>query len=248
MAIWQRLKHQLETLQPCLKCLLCDETTESKRLPICTDCERELPWLRAHCSVCALPMHGAEWICGECQKNPPSFDKVVAPWSYSFPVQGMINRFKHQAQWPLGRLLGDLLSDHMLHSFADGLVRPDLLLPVPLTKQRQRQRGFNQAQMLANSLGKALHIPLLSRGLSRIIDTPAQQGLDAVTRKKNLRNAFFVAPEVELQGRHLALVDDVLTTGATAQTLSKLLLKAGAARVDVYCLARTPKPGTQLDL
>ncbi|WP_339515582.1 ComF family protein [Pseudomonas sp. RL_15y_Pfl2_60] len=248
MTIWQRLKHQLTTLQPCLKCLLCDETTESKRLPICTDCESELPWLRAHCSVCALPMHGAELICGECQRNPPLFEKVVVPWSYSFPVQSMINRFKHQAQWPLGRLLGDLLSDHIQHSFADGLAPPDALLPVPLTPQRQRQRGFNQAQILANSLGKQLHIALLNHGLTRVIDAPAQQGLDAASRKKNLRNAFLVPPKAQVQGLHLALVDDVLTTGATAQILSKLLLNAGATRVDVYCLARTPKPGTLLDL
>lgn len=248
MGLLQVLKHQFEALQPCLKCLLCDETTESKRLPICTDCESELPWLREHCSVCALPMHGAELICGECQKHPPVFDKVVAPWSYSFPVDSMINRFKHHAQWPLGRLLGDLLGDYVQHNLDDGLARPDLLLPVPLTPQRQRQRGFNQAQMLATSLSNHLHIPVLNHGLTRIIEAPAQQGLDAATRKKNLRKAFLVAPETQFQGLHLALVDDVLTTGATAQSLSRLLLKAGAARVEVYCLARTPKPGTLLDL
>ncbi|WP_339489522.1 ComF family protein [Pseudomonas sp. EL_65y_Pfl2_R95] len=242
------LKHQLATLQPCLKCLLCDETSESTRLPLCSDCERELPWLREHCTVCALPMHSPDLICGDCQKQPPSFTTVIAPWSYSFPIDSMINRFKHQAQWPLGRLLGDLLGDYVQHSFDHGLTRPDVLLAVPLTPHRQRQRGFNQAQMLGKSLSSQLHTPLQQHVLARIIEAPAQQGLDALSRKKNLRNAFVVKPDAGLHGLHIALVDDVLTTGATAQSISRLLLQAGAARVDIYCLARTPKPGSLLDL
>lgn len=248
MAILHRLKQHLSALQPYLKCLLCDETTESKQLPICTDCESELPWLRGHCTVCALPLPGTGLICGDCQRQPPLFEKVVVPWLYSFPIDSMIIRFKHHAQWPLGRLLGDLLGHHVQHSFDQGLARADLLLPVPLTERRHRQRGFNQAQMLASSLSQHLHIPVKNHCLSRIIEAPAQQALDAVTRKKNLRKAFHVAPHAAIKGLHLALVDDVLTTGATAQSLSRQLLKAGASRVDVYCLARTPKPGTQLDL
>ena len=115
--------------------------------------------------------------------------------------------------------------------------------PVPLARRRQRRRGFNQAQMLADWLGRRLQLPVHGDWLQRRLDTPAQQGLDAATRKRNLRQAFALDAGAELAGRHLALVDDVLTTGATAGILARLLRRAGAARVDVYCLARTPRPG-----
>ena len=97
--------------------------------------------------------------------------------------------------------------------------------------------------MLARWLGICLDIPCDETLLLRTLDTSAQQDLNAEARKKNLRNAFALTPGARIKGRHLALVDDVLTTGATAQALARLLMDAGAARVDVYCLARTPKPG-----
>ena len=223
-------------------CLLCDERTDGF-LAICTNCEAELPWLGGHCQVCALPLPSQGLTCGACLKKPPSFTKVEIPWRYAFPIDSVINRFKHQARWPLGRLLGELLSQHLLHAFDEGLARPDLLLPVPLADKRQRQRGFNQAAMLAQWLSTALQLPQQAHWLQRTLDTPAQQQLDAATRKRNLRKAFALAPASQISDRHVALVDDVLTTGATAESLACLLKKAGAARVDVYCLARTPKPG-----
>lgn len=223
-------------------CLLCDESADAM-LAICTSCEAELPWLGGHCLVCALPLPAQGLICGACLQRPPSFQRVEAPWRYAFPIDSLINRFKHQAKWPLGRLLAELLSQHLQHAFDEGLSRPDLLLPVPLADKRQRQRGFNQAGMLAQWLSARLHLPLQPHWLLRLLDTPAQQQLDAASRKRNLRRAFALAPDSQVTGLHLALVDDVLTTGATAESLARLLKEAGAARVDVYCLARTPKPG-----
>lgn len=224
------------------QCMLCDERADGA-LAICTSCEAELPWLGGHCQVCALPLPSHGLVCGACLKKPPSFSKVEVPWRYAFPIDSLITRFKHQARWPLGRLLGELLSEHLLHAFDEDLPRPDLLLPVPLAGRRQRQRGFNQAAMLGQWLGIALQLPRQDAWLQRVIDTPAQQQLDAATRKRNLRKAFALAPSSAVAGLHIALVDDVLTTGATAESLARLLNKAGAARVDVYCLARTPKPG-----
>lgn len=223
-------------------CLLCDEPADSAN-SLCVSCESELPWLGARCQVCALPLPHAGLTCGGCLQRAPRFDRVEAPWRYAFPVDSLITRFKHQAKWPLGRLLGELLSQHLLHAFGEGLTRPDLLLPVPLAERRQRQRGFNQAALLAQWLSEQLHLPLQQHWLQRVIDTPAQQQLDAATRKRNLRRAFALAPKSQVSGLHLALVDDVLTTGATAESLARLLKKAGATRVDIYCLARTPKPG-----
>lgn len=223
-------------------CLLCSESTDTVQ-PICTPCESELPWLGEHCTVCALPLPMAGLRCGQCAARPPAFERVLASWAYDFPVDSLITRFKHQAKWPLGRLLGELLAQSLQHHFDEGLERPDALVPVPLAARRLRQRGFNQATLLARWLSAALRIPCEDNLLLRIQDTPAQQVLDARARRRNLRQAFALAPGAALSNRHLALVDDVLTTGATAQALARLLLDAGAARVDVYCLARTPKPG-----
>ena len=223
-------------------CLLCDEVADTA-LPICTSCEADLPWLGGHCQICALPLPSTGLTCGACLKKPPSFSQVEVPWRYAFPLDSLITRFKHHAKWPMGRLLGELLSHHLQHAFDEGLARPDLLLPVPLANKRQRQRGFNQAQLLAQWLSPRLQLPLQPNWLRRTLDTPAQQQLDAATRKRNLRNAFALAPSSQLSGLHVALVDDVLTTGATAESVARLLKRAGAARVDVYCLARTPKPG-----
>ncbi|MCQ4227677.1 ComF family protein [Stutzerimonas stutzeri] len=222
-------------------CLLCDERCEGQ--PLCSPCEADLPWLDGRCTVCAVPLPSRGLVCGECLKRPPSYDHVEVPWRFAFPVDALITRFKHQARWPYGRLLGERLAHHLEHAFAEGLPRPDLLLPVPLARRRLRQRGFNQAQMLADWLSRPLGIATDARVLDRVLDTPAQQQLDAATRRRNLRQAFAIATAADVKGRHLALVDDVLTTGATAEALARLLKRAGAERVDVYCLARTPKPG-----
>lgn len=235
-------------------CLLCDEPSDTP-LPLCSDCEAELPWLGTHCAVCALPLpspgpsspgpSSPELICGECLQRPPAFAQVQAPWRYAFPLDALITRFKHQAKWPLGRLLAALLARHLQQAFDEGLAQPDCLLPVPLARRRLRQRGFNQAAMLARWLGQGLHLKVDEQLLQRTQDTPAQQQLTAAARRRNLRQAFALLPGAEVENRHLALVDDVLTTGATAQSLARLLINAGAARVDVYCLARTPKPGQE---
>ncbi|POA47624.1 amidophosphoribosyltransferase [Pseudomonas sp. MPR-ANC1] len=231
----------------CLKniqiCLLCDEPAEAE-MPICDACETELPWLGDHCQTCALPLSAAGLTCGECQLEPPAFEQVVVPWLYGFPVDSLITRFKHNAKWPFGHLLADVLWQYLQHCFDEGLPRPDVLVPVPLASKRLRQRGFNQAAMLGRWLSKQLDLPFEEQVLRRIHDTSAQQDLDAKARKRNLRHAFALAPDADVKGRHFALIDDVLTTGATAQALARLLRDAGAARVDVYCLARTPKPGS----
>jgi len=192
--------------------------------------------------VCALPLPATGLTCGQCLRRAPAFSRVEAPLRYAFPVDALITRFKHQSNAPFGRLLAQLLARHLTHAFGEGLERPDILVPVPLSRQRERRRGFNQATLLANWLAKPLGLPVDNRLLRRVQDTPAQQDLDAATRKRNLRHAFAVADHARIEGRHLALVDDVLTTGATAQFIARELRRAGARRVDVYCLARTPAP------
>jgi ComF family protein len=223
-------------------CLLCDEPADGNT-PICVSCETELPWLGDHCQTCALPLSASGLTCGQCLHQPPAFKQVIAPWTYGFPIDSLITRFKHNSKWPYGHLLGELLAQSLQHRFDDDLARPDALVPVPLANGRLRKRGFNQAQMLARWLSAELDIPSDERLLVRPRDTDAQQDLNAQARQKNLRHAFALTADASPKGRHLALVDDVLTTGATAQAIARLLMDAGARQVDVYCLARTPKPG-----
>ncbi|PJI48358.1 MAG: amidophosphoribosyltransferase [Pseudomonas sp.] len=232
--------------RPRVQCLLCGGAAEQAALPLCAGCDDDLPWLAGHCTICALPLATSGLTCGQvchgCLRRAPAFQRVETPLRYGFPVDALVTRFKHQANAPLGRLLGQLLERHLLHAYEEGLPRPDRLIPVPLSHRRERQRGFNQAQLLASWLSAPLGLPMDNRLVLRQQDTPSQQGLDAATRKRNLRRAFALADGAVVEGLHLALVDDVLTTGATAERIARLLRRAGAQRVDVYCLARTPPP------
>lgn len=221
-------------------CLLCDDPAEQP-YPLCIACEQELPWLGDQCQRCALPLPMAGLTCAQCCRRLPAFEQVIALWHFGFPVDTLVSRFKHNRQWPLGRLMAELLGHGLLYRFAEGLPRPDLLLPVPLARRRLRERGFNQAGMLGRWLSSQLGLCCDERLLVRTRETPAQQQLDARARRRNLRQAFAIRGEVK--GMHIAIIDDVLTTGATAQAIAEVLGKAGARRVDVYCLARTPKPG-----
>ncbi|WP_413043018.1 ComF family protein [Pseudomonas sp. YJ42] len=223
-------------------CQLCDERCEAGQ-SLCGPCEAELPWLGGQCTICALPLPATGAICGQCLKHPPAYDHVAVPWRFAFPVDSLVTRFKHQSRWPFGRLLAEQLARYLQHRFDEGLPRPNMLLPVPLARKRLRQRGFNQAQMLANWLSPVLDIPVQRELLQRIHETPSQQALDAASRRQNLRQAFALTNELQIVGRHVAVIDDVLTTGATAEALARLLKRAGAERVDIYCLARTPRPG-----
>jgi ComF family protein len=222
-------------------CLLCDEGTANP-YPLCESCQAELPWLDEHCEICALPLPMRGLECGPCRRKPPAFMRVEAPWHYGFPVDALITRFKHNAQWPLGRMLAEQLGLWLQHRYNEGLPRPQRLLPVPMARQRLRQRGFNQAQMIAQWLAPMLQIPCDAQLLQRPYATRAQQELDAKARLQNLRDAFTLVAAARVRGLHVAVIDDVLTTGATAQALALLLRRAGATRVDIYCLARTPKP------
>jgi len=225
-------------------CLLCDEYTDTP-LALCHDCNEDLPWLGTQCQRCALPLP-MDGVCPDCQQKPPAFYRVIAPWRYQFPVDSLISRFKHQAHWPFGHLLSERLGQYLHQQFAAGLARPQLLLAVPLSKQRLRERGFNQAALIAGGLAEMLQITYLAGALQRPRDTPPQQGLAAAQRRRNLRGAFALSSGFSPSHRHIALVDDVLTTGATAQALAQLLRKNGAKRVDIYCLARTPKAGSRM--
>lgn len=229
-------------LKPQKICALCLLQSDQD-ITLCSDCEADLPWQLSICPCCALAQNSSQ-LCDECKFDEPAFSQVIAPWRFDFPINTLINRFKHKQDWVLGRLLASLLARDLQQKFSEGMQVADALLAMPLSLQRQRERGFNQAQMLAQWLTKPLQRPILNDAVQRL-PRQAQQQLNATQRKANLRGVFQLNQNINWHGLHVAIVDDVVTTGATCRELAKQLLNAGVRQVDVYCLARTPKPDYQ---
>ena len=214
-------------------CLLCGYRGMGDHL-LCAGCETDLPWLGYCCSVCAIPLpKKAPDICGHCQHKAPAFDQTQALFHYASPVDKLITGLKFNSRLVNARMLGDLMATKIE---AAGGVRPEALLPVPLHRQRLRERGFNQALELARPLAKTWNIPLLKQPVRRVRATTAQMELPAKERHRNIRRAFeCVSP---LPYEHIAIVDDVITTGATVNELARLLKKQGIKTVEVLAIAR----------
>ena len=180
-------------------------------------------------------------MCGQCLRRPPSFDAAAAAVDYAFPWDGLLARFKFHAQPELGIVL----AQRMIAAIAGlSLPRATLVLPVPLGRDRLRERGYNQAWELARRIGHQLDLPARVDGLARGHTTTHQVGLSRAEREANLRHSLWVEPAAAtaIAHQHVALVDDVMTTGATADAAASALRRAGAAHVQVWVLARTPEP------
>ncbi|MES3007165.1 MAG: ComF family protein [Pseudomonadota bacterium] len=210
-------------------------------IALCTECTMELPYPEYGCKRCGIelgltpPAHG---YCGRCLLEPPSFDRCVPVFRYEFPVRELIAGFKFHAGFAEGRTLARLLCERAEHCFAiHG--KPQRLLPIPLHTSRLRERGFNQSTELARVIGRHCDIAVADNGCRRSRATPSQKGLSAEERATNLRNAFTLHGDcADGSLKHVAIVDDVVTTMTTVDTLARLLRSAGIARIDVLCLAR----------
>lgn len=211
------------------RCLLCAELDASDGA-LCAQCMSLLPWQRGACRRCALPLAdvGAA-ICGACLRHPPVLDAVDAVFSYDWPVDVLLRGFKFDQDLAAGRMFAMLMAER-----CSTLARPQALLPVMLHDGRLRQRGYDQALELARPLARALHLPCLAI-VQRQRATAAQSTLDARERRRNLRGAFMVSAAVP---EHVALLDDVMTTGATLNAAALALRRAGAQRIDAWVCAR----------
>jgi ComF family protein len=199
---------------------------------VCPACQAGLGDVGNPCPGCALPLP-TRGPCGGCRRYPYAFDAAVARFEYRFPVDQLVQRFKYAGDLALGRWLALELA-----RCVRDLPRPDLLVAPPLASDRLRERGFNQAVQLARTLSGALGVRLDFASLRRQRATAPQAGLGRRARQANLRDAF--ACRRALDGLHVAIVDDVMTTGATAHTLARVLKAAGAARVSAWAVARAP--------
>jgi ComF family protein len=218
------------------RCLLCGGAGEDGR-DLCTGCRADLPVNRHACARCALPLPAAAPLCGRCLKHPPPWSAAAAPLVYADPVDRLLLRYKFAGQLPAGALLGELMAAELARSGAAGAV--DLVVPVPLHRSRLAERGYNQAWEIARQVARSLERRADPRLLERIRATPAQAGLGAAARRRNVRDAFRAEPAV--RGLRIALVDDVVTTGATVRAATLALRAAGALDVVVWAVARAPR-------
>jgi ComF family protein len=207
---------------------------------VCPACDATMPRLRQACPVCALPGTGSS-VCGRCLRHPPPFAATVAAFVYAFPVDRLLQQLKYggrlaHAEWAAAQLAGAAAGALAARG---GGARPQCVAAVPLSATRQRERGFNQAHEIAARV--AAHLGLtVAHPLARVEGGVPQAALPWSARATNVRNAF--ACRADLSGARIALIDDVMTTGATVKAAAAALRGAGAAHVECWIVARTLPP------
>lgn len=212
-------------------CTLCQSPHPGPFL--CPDCRRDLPRNDHGCLVCALPLPlQRAGVCGGCLRQPPDFVAARIPWRYGYPADRLLTAFKYSGQRAYGLALADAWVDAFLD---DPEPLPDALIPCPIGQQSLRSRHFNQSLVIADHMGRRLGIPVWHRALIRTRDVPRQATLNRQERLQNMQRAFAAPTPL---GGHLAIIDDVVTTGATARAMSAVLRAAGADSVRLWGLLR----------
>lgn len=220
------------------RCYLCQSYQVDKMLGLCSLCYEDLPWAMYACRSCGEPIPKSHTnICGACIQQPPPITRMISAAWYQFPIKEMIHQFKFNCIQSNAMLLGKLLSDKVESAYINDS-KPQVLLAVPLSISRLKNRGFNQANLLATQLRKTLHIPVSLSLIKKTKETATQHSLNQKERMQNLKNAFTINKH---SWKHIALIDDVITTNSTMLTLAHLLRKSGVERVDAWSIAKTPK-------
>ena len=220
------------------QCLLCLSPTHNKYL-LCSGCEKDLPENSFRCVICSIPFAATQTnekplVCGKCQKNPPHYTTSFIPHLYATPLKQLITNLKFHGNLAYAPLLAQNFIDSVIHRKNN---LPECIIPVPLHSQRLRERGFNQALELARIIAKPLNIPLDYSLCQRDKSTPYQSGLSAKQRKQNLKNAFSVTKPHTY--KHVAIFDDVVTTGTTVNELARQLKLSGVETIEIWAIART---------
>jgi len=223
-------------------CVFCNESS-GVPMDLCPHCHAALPWLLNPCPQCALPqVQSGAPRCGACAAQPPPFVRAVAAMRYADAVARMIQHVKFAGNRIDARVLGSLLGEQVTRAYCDEPL-PDVIVPVPLSSARLLRRGHNQAALIARWVGHACATPVDYDLCARTRHTPAQTGLGRSARLRNLHGAF--AARRPVAGLRIAILDDVMTTGATVTALARTLLAANAKAVHVWAVARTLEPQPQ---
>jgi len=215
-------------------CPLCQQPANT---PICSSCSSTLPDIKAQCFQCGLPLETTEngcVLCGQCLQKPPHFDLCISPYHYKEPLNQFITQLKFHNKLYYANILASLLI-RKIELLQDNL--PECIIPVPLHSGRLRQRGFNQALEIARPIAKKYKIKLDTQSCKRVVATTSQMTQDKSARKENIRHAFKVKSPFPYQ--HIAIVDDVMTTGNTVNELARVLRSAGAIRIQIWTPARS---------
>ncbi|WP_058022708.1 ComF family protein [Pseudohongiella spirulinae] len=210
---------------------------------VCRHCLDILPWQPPGCIRCAVIVPdstSAAPLCNRCAEESPAFDSCHAVFSYESPIDSQIRQFKDLQGFRAARSLGELLAiSFKSHYRINSLQPPDLLVPVPLHTDRLRRRGFNQAKLLADAVHKFTRIPVLMEGCTRMQTNLAQRKLNAQGRLANIGHLFTINSNTKLtMGRRIAIIDDVITTTATARDIADIFRQAGCEHIEVWALAR----------
>jgi ComF family protein len=213
-------------------CALC--AGDAGDAALCARCTASLPRIATPCPRCALASADGG-VCADCTRHPPPFAATRAAWIYAFPVDRLLQALKYRGRLELAEPFAEALSAVVTQRAVDALVA------LPLSRARQRRRGFNQAHEIARRVAARVARPLID-GLYREVDSTPQADLAWRERAKNVRGAFSADPRV-IAGRSIAVVDDVMTTGATLRDAARALQSAGAIRIEAWVVARTPPPG-----
>lgn len=220
---------QLSAVLQHTSCILCDANTHRK-VAICKDCWQDLPWQHNNCCPqCGLTSLGE--VCGKCLSDPPFFDYTRALFSYAYPVDALLQAYKYQHQLHLGQTFAQL----SLQQFHPNGI--DFILPMPMHPLRLQERGFNQSLELAKGIANYWQLPLALSHCQRVKNTPPQASLPLKDRVRNIKGAF--SCDDGFRGKHVAIVDDVMTSGASLNELAKTLKQAGANKVSCWVIART---------
>lgn len=211
--------------------MLCDASTTDA---ICQPCRLSLSTSAQSCPVCAAPSRGQ--ICGTCLRDQPHFDASVAAFIYQYPLDRLVQSFKFGANLTLVDFFADALAAKISQNANSEHPLPRRIIALPLANKRLATRGFNQSALLADALARRLGLRVAHHAMQRIRETPPQTGLSKALRLKNMKGAFECVGDIS--GQHIAIVDDVMTTGATLSEAAKVAKQAGAASVTTWIIAR----------
>lgn len=217
-------------LLPAQPCFLCGAPSYAG--VCCAACVSDLPHHTGPaCAICAVPLP-ADGVCGRCLRHPPAYARTVAAFRYEFPLDSLIKALKFDERLILANFLAEALAARIT-------ARPDCVLALPLHPARLRARGFNQSHLLAARIASLLRLPMLAGAAFRIRNTLPQSTLPWRARAGNMRKAFALSANLDVRNKHVAIVDDVMTSGASIDALARLLLEAGAREVSAWVVART---------
>ncbi len=234
----RRIAQRLYTWVYPFTCILCNGPSTQTR-DLCQACESELPWLQDYCASCGLALvSDASLTCRYCLQNPPPYHHFITLYHYQAPVIQLIRGIKFHHKLAYSRLLSELLAERV-YTYYQGhhIPVPECIIPMPLHTSRLRQRGFNQALLLAQCCAQRLKVAINTRACQRHRATQAQTAIPAKQRWHNVKNAFSV--HASFNAKHVAIVDDVVTTGQTIHALSTALRQHGVTEIDIWCCART---------